>query len=236
MPEQSEPMPALAPAVPRRWLRFSLASLLWAVTVVSLLVTTVVMGIRLRQAERENQKFRDEFGVLAIQDSRKINVLGVRTHESLEYCWRIYLPPGYKYWIWTADSGIPASGLPKEKSGSELSGGTWLVFAGINRKPDGPATSYVECHLDSEHGGTSGQRHVLAPDWTKGTSGTSSDGVGAGESAVLDPDQPATLVRLQVVPQSGSVLTAPCDGFMIWIEAEPIPDPPFVRPGGPPGL
>ena len=208
----------LAPPPRRRWLRFSLASLLWAVVLVSLLVTNVLMGIRLRRAESENQELRREFGVFTIKDPQKINVLGVRTHEQWGYCWRIYLPPlppGCCYFLCTANREIPATGLPKKWTRQGLDGGKGLVYAGIKRKADDHATSYIEYH--TERGDRLYNTDVPTPDWTQGGWNLGSDVVLAGNTVVGSPGKPLVLMRLRVSDDSGPS-TPPCDGFMVWIE------------------
>lgn len=222
MPEQSEPLLS-----PPRWLRFSLASLLWAVVLVSLLVTTVMMGIRLRRAEREVEKLRSELGQLTIQDPQKIHAIGIRSHDSLEFCWRIHLPPGRQFCIREAQNGIPMVGLPAESGTISVTGeGEAVLFAGVKRKSGEPAASY----LQYEKGLGPSLGATLAPDWTKENSWSQdSHLVGPGSTVVFEPNQPAVLLRMRVKSGPGSVPTTPCEGLMVWIE--PIP-----TTGGPPQL
>lgn len=214
MPDVPQPLAETPP--PRRRLRFSLASLLWMVTVVSLLLTTILMGLKLHRFQREVDKYRSEQGYLTIRDPSKVHAIGIRTHESYAYCWRVYLPPGRKYRLRAAFREIPGTGFPKDcLQNHELPGGESPILAGVKAKPGEPPLGYVECP-----GG-----HFFTPleNWAEGSQvGVIPECIGPESTMGFEADRPIVLVRSQYADTTAKTIefipSKGYDGIMIWID------------------
>jgi hypothetical protein len=74
--------------------RFSLATLMFSVTLIIVLVALTTTSLRYHQAMEELLKLRGESGYLTISDPAKIHVIGVRKLEEMKWQWRIYAPEG----------------------------------------------------------------------------------------------------------------------------------------------
>ncbi len=62
-------------------IRFSLKTLLLFLFVATLAASNVFTSYRLKQVHDENAKLRTELGYLTIEDSSKLNVVGIAAHE-----------------------------------------------------------------------------------------------------------------------------------------------------------
>src|SRR5437868_3369152 len=80
-----------------RW-RFSLQTLLLLVAIICLAVPLILQSLRLRDAEAELSKLRDETGRLTVKDRTRVHVMLVGgSNDPLSWKWRLFIPKGVRY-------------------------------------------------------------------------------------------------------------------------------------------
>jgi hypothetical protein len=91
--------------------QFSIRSLLLFTLIVALVITSVLMYLRMSEAEQELVKLRTLAGYLKIEDETLFHAIALQCEEPLTWKWRVFLPKGSKY-SWHLNSGmIPESGV-----------------------------------------------------------------------------------------------------------------------------
>jgi hypothetical protein len=100
----------------KRPVRFSLLSLVLLTTIVALAIAVVMMHSRLREAEAELERLKDQFGELSINDRSQVQAISVPTAEAWNWRWRIYLPGGHDFGLYTIRGKLDAKGLPPAAS------------------------------------------------------------------------------------------------------------------------
>lgn len=226
-PATSVGEPAAAAPVGRRWrFQYSLATLMWLVTLAACLSAMFAMYRRLHQAEAATQtcraevrKYRDEMGYLDVSDrsllyARQIPTIldgAEHTMRPEHEWWRVYLPEGHQYKLRYAVHRIPKDGLPERaNAGYEISAGEQIVEADATWSLLGKV---VEVRFYGHHG------DVLLPiSETHHQVGT---GVSPHQQTAVEPGSPLVLTRVRGVASSAaSIPDEPCDGYMIWIEEQ----------------
>lgn len=132
MPDSPPPRPLASPA--RRW-TFTLRTLLLFGVIVVLATSHLVTTWRLKQSTEEIGRLREELGYLNVVDESRIHALQIRSVESMQWKWRLHLPPGPRYSLHIVTRNIPSSGLPDT--------GSWTFNA-----PDKPMTITVALRKD----------------------------------------------------------------------------------------
>jgi hypothetical protein len=238
----------------RRWFRFSLVSFAFAVTTTALALglwsahrENVRLDAENRRLAGKNSTYRDELGILEIEELGKIHAIRVETPEApLTHRFRVYVPPGRPYEARLAVHKIPTSDLPTsalQSDAMEIGSGESLITCTLMPQYDratGNPTPFATIAIDVE--GAKHHRYMMAVserdnDWiiNKHTKQFtySLDRV---ERAVEkhDVDEPVVLLRLraeEIVPHArdgdGKVtswstmeIPGPCDGFMLWIQSK----------------
>ena len=129
-------------------------------------------------------------GELSIKDASKIYVLALDTGEPLHFAWHFYFPPNCKQRLSYRFGNQPQSlSLPQAD------------FIGrVRLRQDDDGTMQLYYHFGSISGGTSlkdGElEELLGGRWDR----VKIERLGSPQVAVIDPDQPAVLLRL-VLPE-----------------------------------
>src|SRR5438876_9913663 len=80
-----------------RW-RFSLRTMLLLMAIICLAVPLIFQSLRLREAEAELSKLRDETGRMTVKDRSKVHVMLVGgSSDSTTWKWRLFIPKGVRY-------------------------------------------------------------------------------------------------------------------------------------------
>jgi len=235
----------------RRLPRFSLLNALLLMTIVALGVSLVVSARRnaqldglIRTVEAENLKYRNELGVIDVQQPGRIHAIQLPPQGDEPVKFRVYLPPGRTYSLKMRANDIPAGGVPEDRRSDILQPGEYVISVDIQSKsfsqdaglsPEAQASVTVE-----NRGNVRPRRSVVVHrltekenDWIKNQqSGLMNFIVDAidRELTVQNLDQPLVLFRLRAakyafyrrrpngVTSRQQRIAEDCDGFMLWIE------------------
>jgi hypothetical protein len=201
------------------------------------------------QLAAKNKDYRNQLGIFEIEDPAKIHSIRVPTESDQPQKCRIYLPPGRKYASYYKANGIPENGVPPRQNAEELSPGEYVFSVRIEREKDAKtgeplpyASVRIERKTERHHNATFVGIGEEKNDWILNketgeplfqTSGRSN------EVRLSDPSEAlvvfiARACRLDVRQRDASgkptrwsapALPGEVDGFMLWIESEPLPTP-----------
>ncbi len=182
-----------------------------------------------------------------------IHAIRVPTEDDEPRMYRVYLPPGWRYVQCYKTNEIPEQGVPVRAIVQSIEPGHYLFSVEIERRRDkatGEPIPYATVKLHREQTGdvNSGSSYSISvtertTDWlvNKQTGSTSYSWQEPGEKLELhDPAEPFVLYRARAhdikvlgtdaegKPTSwqGVPLTGDTDGFMVWIQSEPLNEPP----------
>jgi hypothetical protein len=214
--------------------KYSLGTLLLVVAAAGVIIGSYVVGMRLKQAERELKVLRDETGRLSIGDRSQVHVIHVAGDEPNTWRWRLFLPKGHKYSWNLAAEEIPQFDVP-QKAGVKVTSYEpyWerdnevLVTATLRHQDDAHWRLAVESRIgDSKHQMGSVPLRIPAEKLAWNTEGASTDGRVAGSRGTeqYDPRRPLILLQRRPVARraDGSYGPSPdpMPGFMIWLQPE----------------
>lgn len=203
------------PPVPKKRLRFSLATVLLAMTLLGLTLTVAMLYRELVPLRKEVARLRDEVGELNLGDRSQLHAIRVDTDNELEWKWRVWIPPGTVY-------RVRAHGGPVAKEGFPGDGGTVYIHdSGEHmiryRVRFDPKDNRWEGALETR-GASVGADDQPWVEWPSKSS--TSEGVGKTTQA-FKSDQPVLLIRHRVSKAtSSSAIEDPAAGFMIWLERQ----------------
>ena len=89
--------------------RFSIRSILLAITFLGLLLAVAQLWREVGPLREEVRRLRVETGQLTVDDPKRIHGFQIPTHENDTWRWRIYLPPGKGYTLYAYSGTIPAT-------------------------------------------------------------------------------------------------------------------------------
>ena len=229
-------------SAPTRRSRYSLRSLFVTTALVAGAVVIWQLYSELAPLRAELRRLRTVAGELSIDDPKRIVAValdgGLDDHT---WKWRVYLPKDHTYALNVATSQIPKAGEVSVNCGSSLSGGSYLVTAGLRKQSEGTWAVVTRCQ--STDGGaqqvTFGSTCGINPtsDWLeKGRGVETSADVGRVQVEFV-PRQPVELIRVRALaftpahPDSNDPIyehtgtstsvVGPADGFAVWIESTP---------------
>lgn len=158
-------------------------------------------------------------GLVSPHDSSKIRVTAVRPFGTLDYEWRVSIPPGETYMVCRSLRNVPLKGFP-HAFGARLPRESLLYF-GIGRSDSGERglAHRVQTYDGLVPQTTQSGWGWANLDWTSGDLETSGILYSDGEQE-FEPGQQIVLVR-SVITQSQRVwdtVLQPGDGIMIWLE------------------
>jgi hypothetical protein len=197
--------------------------------IVCLAIPLVIQSRRLRDAEIELSKLRDETGRLTITDRNKIHVLAVASAEPGSWRWRIFMPKGLRYGWSLAAGDIPGKGLPKSKTDSfwnaqgEDQDREVLVTATLMRMENGDWRLSVSSRIgesDQQMGG--GNISFADEIWKSAHSGCEvREVLGSKAVKLIDPGEPIVLFVQRgcgTPPDGGQGPTEDATpGYAIWM-------------------
>lgn len=224
--------------------RFSLLTLALLMTIVALSVTVAMMYRELAPLRSEVARYRQELGLLTIDDAErdKIHAVAVESERENEWRYRIYLPEGKKYRLRKAVGMLPppykfdtrSDYLKKVAANSSGSTSSWdsgefLISFWVHPsdKDSGGDDWTFETRRVGEGGKGSFTTTIPWMAERRLWSGSSSNV--SREQRSYDPDKPLELleVRRGVLKESDdgkswSVTTedGETEGFKLWIEPE----------------
>ena len=230
-----------------RRLRFSLTTLLLLTTLLGMAITIALLWREASPLQQEVREYREELGILTIQDHKMVHAIRVPSKEDEPRKYRVYLPPGHVYWFHYGQVEIPRSGIVASNSVHRLEPGEYLVSVQFQpeRDPESDETlPYASFHVriepqQAQQGITTLSVEVgeQTTDWIRneltGEASFTWNEIGK-EVQMAAPHLPLILYRArarEVVVDSthpdGSpsswatkAIKGPTDGFLAWISTE----------------
>lgn len=219
-----------------RWPRFSLLTLFLAAIFVSLLFSNLYTAWQLgevhvlsrarketiRVQEEELRLYRQQLGILAIQDPAMAHVIALETHQNMVWKFRVFVPVATSFAVKSVVGKIPEVELPQAKPSNTIGPGEWILTFSLTRRTDGKWVERIDRVSDSliyEH---FAKVHESEIDWQRIFI--------LGDRKILEPvesqkasdaDLPIQLVRVRAKPdmfRRNRDMDPPTDGFMFWLE------------------
>lgn len=204
----------------RRWLQFSLRTILLLTVVAAVGFSLYLSNVRLQENRRlqaENKRLRSELGELTIEPGQEQRLHAVRmpSLESTTWKWRIHVPDGRKFQLHAKCGKISRAGevLGGGLSYSTLHPGEAFVTAALLKNSEGKWEFFAE---DRSGNSSSSSRGGLNPEIAElvGNSGGSSQGGVGSEQAVAEPGTSLTLLKYRMYARDETgktTLTGPGD-------------------------
>ena len=207
----------LTKPAPRRF-RFSLQTLVSAVTIVAMAIVIGLLYTELVPLREENARLRDEVGELTIEDDSKFHAILTpqSNHSELTYKWRIWIPLGKSYQLRYESRAIPKQGFPSGHGTIAIMepGEQWIEYCIFRDADSGKWHDMLQTRQVSVSG-----TFQDWPDWPSRMGG----GTAVGDTTrVFDPDQRIELARWHVSQaKSSAQIEDPSAGYMIWLDPAP---------------
>ncbi|MCA9170554.1 MAG: hypothetical protein KDB23_22905 [Planctomycetales bacterium] len=205
----------------KRLLRYSLTNLLLLSAVVALAIALYMARSQVREVEAESIRVKGLFGALSIADATQVSVISVPTADAMNWRWRIHLPGGHDFGLYTYCGKLDTAGLPLTTSSTERSriGGQTdpresreiLIDIALG------TTLEEESCLSISEDGVSGTPIVFSsspPTWANGTSMLAERVAGEGTTVSVDAKAPLALISLDGINAAGTTCE---DAVFVWI-------------------
>jgi hypothetical protein len=223
--------------------QYSLSSLLWLTVCSALLVTSILMYRRAREAERataaavcQTLLMRSTIGYLEIGDKALVHAREIETRERLKWQWRMFLPEDHHFTVKIACGKIPAEGTP---ANAEVVEELRIPFSGeliisVNNKGWMMDVEARDAKFDFEKSMYVGTRtaftsfRIPSSIVSRYTTNSGEQVISFGDflTQTESPDRPIVLRRDRFLKkQDGSNIpaTEPAPGIMIWLEEQKQP-------------
>jgi hypothetical protein len=203
--------------------RFSILHLLLVTAISGLAIALYLSQARLTEAEQETERLHRLFGELTITDPSQVHVVAVPTAEGTTWRWRIYLPAGHDFGLFSHLGNLDADGLPLKNSrhGIRIGGQSSpreareiVIDVALGKAIEGDHS----CLWVSENG-KGGTPQVIfwdapTPSWLSGKFSFHERAAGAQRTLACDPATPLALIALD-----GDKAGIPScdDAVVIWI-------------------
>ncbi len=214
----------------RRAPRFSLRALLAVLATVALALA-IWVSFRVAQENKELRvendqlriKLRNEFGELEITDANrnKLQAISIPTLEPMTWKWRVYVPPGRTFMLWSEINGVSDSNLPQRGSGCSIGPGEQVVTIALRKDESKGTWNWVE------KTGTTICGPILPPSlskWIDRPSSIVERHAGATQVEMAETGMPLELLRFRSfpLPKDGgpTSLSGIGDGILVWIAEE----------------
>lgn len=199
--------------------RFSLRSMIVVISVAILALSHGLSSYRLYRSEKELAKLRRETGYLEISDPTKIHVVAVPVMDSRTQRWRVYLPPGARYWLACHANDIPVRGVPDRGGSSTLEPGEWVVELRIDKDSSGKWSIKHHAQSDLGAGGGTEQLEGAAADWLNKGWVTMKQQAGTQKTDTFEVGEKVVLFRQRSDKTSVGTSDPPItQGVMLWLE------------------
>lgn len=190
----------------------------------------IYQSLRLRDAEVELSKLRDETGRMTVKDRSKVHVMYVGgSNEPMTWKWRLFIPKGVRYGWNIAHGDIPAIGLPKNQkvavwnAQGEESDREVLVTASLQKTEMGD----WQLSVGSRIGDSKDQMGGMSVKFTDkfmtsvNTGGLVGDTLGSNKTELVDPAKPIVLLTNRAAGTDADgivdVTKSPTPGYAIWM-------------------
>jgi hypothetical protein len=158
-----------------------------------LIIVVLIGGVLTWQTGRERSRLTERHGRLAkragdlqIADPSKVYVLALDTGEPLHFAWRMSFPPNYKQFLRSRHSGVSVVGARRPSD----------FIARVRFRQDDQGVMQIYTHFENGSSQRSLGDKKLAEFLRNRRDKLRIEQLGATELAVLEPDQPAVLLRL----------------------------------------
>ncbi|MBI2826737.1 MAG: hypothetical protein HYX69_18855 [Planctomycetia bacterium] len=216
---------------PRGRFRFTLKTLLLFFIGIALVVGAGVNTWRLRTAERELNKLRNEAGYLSVSDRTKVHVIALEVDDPRTWKWRMFVPKGHKYQWRLAQGSIPLDSAPTHGITGISNEPYWdsdgevLITAKLSEADDGDWRLSVSSKRGDSKDQMGGATLTIPRDdlqWMSTVPATDGRVLGGSGAVAVDPAGPIVLLQRRACEKqpdgSYKPSTNPMPGFMLWLE------------------
>lgn len=205
-----------ATAAKTRSFRFSLLSLIYVTTLISLAITAFLQHTKIDRLKAEVRRLHDETQSLHVVNPEVPHAIQVDSDDPLVWKWKVWTPKAQKFKLFCASDQIPAKGYPD--SSAEL----------LITKPGAHLISY-RVKRDAEHqrwiGHLSvGSKTMIVGEqpWASWEDRSSREGGVAKKNTEFEQGETIVLIRRRVNEGAFSPITPTQSyaGFMIWLEPQ----------------
>jgi hypothetical protein len=205
----------------RRWLQFSLRSMLVLVLLAAIgfsLWTSNRQRKEIRRLQDEVKQLKNEVGDVVVEEGQehKLHALALPTLEDNTWKWRVYVPAG-RYFAVSAESGvIPPSGKSQATSRSKigLSAGEQTITVALRRNDEGRWEWIIAT------GSATGRLQASSDKKMSGRNSSSSNGV-VRNTVAVEPGTSIDLLRHRMFsrddPSTAAGLDGPGEGILVTI-------------------
>lgn len=202
---------------PRIHPRISLLTSLLLVTIAGMALVIVQLWREMQPLHRELETLRAEFGILGIDDDRKMHAILVKQPVGFQWTWRIWLPKGHDYWF-CASKKVPPKGITTRQYRNFIGTGGQEITIRVGVAPSEEGTRWVYLQSGTHH---SPFFEVENTKWLNGEIMIGEDVAGATSQLSSNVDDPLVLLRLEEDSRSSG--KQPPDGLLIWISNQQKP-------------
>lgn len=238
---QSKP-PSTSDAQPTFGLRFSLATMLMLLLIASLIGSNLFTSWHLQNArqtvveqksllvakDEEIRIYRNQLGLLYVQDPTMVHVLERHNNKPGDWSWRVYVPDGAQFTLYATVGGIPMEGVCFPGLGVHVAPGETTLNVKLDRVSNtGGAMSATSNQVSSDGASSSGS---ASSEWSGGETRWFPGDV-ESTAVMLCPDwhqvklpgiERAVLIRERQWPMSDTFdppdKSQPSAGILIWLE------------------
>ena len=211
-----------------RRFRISIKNLLLIVAFVGMAIVIALQWREIGPLRAQVRSMRTELGQLNIDEPSVAQAIRVGTTEADHWRWRIYLPPGRKYGLFTYFGTIPPTNSPDQawfKSVKKSGRGTYgtcrdgeFLFDVRLVKEDGRWSL-----VTSNGNGQSTNKISPIGDWLSERYRSINSAVGLEKASAFPNGQPMLLMKMLapvVTPTGWEEPKGPANGIVVWIEQQ----------------
>jgi hypothetical protein len=196
-----------------------------------LLMTIVAMGFviwrlyrELPPLRNEVRQWRNQAGVLTVEDKSKMHAIYRTTYDEQTWRWRVYLPPEHDYWLCLAVNEVRRGEFPDAALsillGDRVANGEYDIAVAVRKGIDGEFQFVIESKNEQRGGVIRQPIRRGKGTWPEKQAGSS---ITEGTELVTRAEQKdGRLLLLQhfvgLTDRSAKSGKTPTDGLKVWIE------------------
>ncbi len=207
-------------------MRFSILSLLFAITIIGLAVSHYRTSGEFQRVKRELSAAKRELAYLEIEDDDRVYAVSLPSFDARQWRWRIRLPSSSNYQIMSSYGAIPIEGFPttgqseghilRDNRGKQRVGEFILTIA-VHQNESG-----IWCQTVKVSGESYSAPIVDPPSWLDNRSfvGWQTSVYGANGTVSCSPKENLKLLSYRMGDTSNgrtSIVLEPTPGMMFWI-------------------